>query len=271
MTTYLEFVQKVESLTRMSGNDDVRDRVKILTNDAIIQFCRYSEWRLLYKTFEFTTGKTFDVAAADHSTNNSFSVAGNYIFKFKTGDTITISGSTSNDGDYTVASTPTYGGTNTEIVVTESLTDSTADGTLISSHEDYAFPSDFSSEIKLFDSSGNIVDKRSYSEYKYYSTYVWAPFGNRFYVSGSDSDYELLYITKGSTLSDNDDTSVVIDYYEDILKRWTAYLFWVWYGADETAAKEEMMLKTELQLLKNNENRMAKNGRPFRISVHNRK
>ena len=72
-------------------------------------------------------------------------------------------------------------------------------------------------------------------------------------------------------LVEDDDTSNVLNFYEDVVKRWTAYLFWIWYGADETAAREELLLKNDINLLRASEERMKKDGRPFRISVHKRK
>lgn len=272
MTTYLEFIEKVETYIRMPDNDSIRPQLKVLINDSITEFCRFREWLRLQTVFEFTSGKSFAIVAADHVTDNSIEIAGNYVFKFKTGDTVTISGSTANDGDYTIDSTPVYdsGTDQTEIIFTEALTDSTADGTADSAHEDYGCPADFINEIGLYDSAGNRVEKVSYKEYLQSSTSVWANFGNRIYIAGEDADYKLLYTSKGNTLTDDDDTSNVLDHYEDIIKQWVIYKFYLWYGADESAAREEMLLKNDINSLKMNESRMEKNGRHFRISVHNR-
>jgi len=72
------------------------------------------------------------IQAADHSAN-TVTLDGNWLATFIPADTITISGSTANDGTYTVAANGvTYSSAQdrTTVLLTEALTDSTADGTV---------------------------------------------------------------------------------------------------------------------------------------------
>jgi len=348
--TFLEFIEEIETYIKLPNNATIRPQLKITINQVITEFAQFREWLRLQTIFEFTTGKSFSIAAVDHVSNNVIGIAGDKVFKLKAGDTITISGSTANNGDYTIATAPTYidtatifdiiavddsgetftingdhttkfmdgdtfvvsgstgndgtytvsgnsvltGGTtvitvtgditdatvdgqitsvpslNTVIILTESLTDSTVDGTVTSEHEDYGMPSDNVNEIGLYDSAGSRVDKVSYREYLQSSSSVWANLGDRIYIAGEDSTYTFLYISRGNTLTDDDDESNVLDHYKDIVKQWVLYKFYIWYGADESAAKEEILLKNQIQILKANESRMGKNGRHFRVGFHNR-
>jgi len=222
------------------------------------------------QVFDFTSGKSFSITAADHSSPYTIGIAGNQVFKFKTGDTVTIAGSTANDGDYTIASTPTYSSPTTTIVLTEALTDSTADGTVSSAHEDYGVPSDFVGERALYTAAGVEIEKKSYQDYLESSTTIFAMLRNRFYLAGSDTVYKFLYSAKGDTLTDDTDESEVLNHYSDIIKQWTIYKFLIWYGDDASAAREEGLLKLDLDLLKKNESRISKYGRPVRISAYNR-
>src|SRR3990167_2704608 len=63
-------------------------------------------------------------------TINAFAIGGDYSSQFLNGKTVTITGSTGNDGDYTVNGDASYDGTNTVIRVTETIPDSTNDGTI---------------------------------------------------------------------------------------------------------------------------------------------
>jgi hypothetical protein len=61
-----------------------------------------------------------------------FGIPGDYSFHFVSGETFSISGSTGNDGAYTVhASGSTYVGGETRIYVTTTISDSTVDGTFV--------------------------------------------------------------------------------------------------------------------------------------------
>ncbi|MHA2265860.1 MAG: hypothetical protein ACXAEN_26000, partial [Candidatus Thorarchaeota archaeon] len=71
---------------------------------------------------------TYAITAADHTDPYLLTVAGNHEHHFFAGCVIQVSGSTANDGFYTVVSS-TFGAA-TVITVTEALTDSTADGTI---------------------------------------------------------------------------------------------------------------------------------------------
>ena len=271
MTTYLEFIEKVESNIRISNNTEIRNRIKDIINETIEEFVDYREWINLQSSFEFTTGKLFTITVFDDSDPYIITISGNNAFKFKAGDTVTIADSVSNDGDYTVVSA-VNSGSNTLVTVSEALADTDVTGSpaLSSEHEDYACPSDFFSEIGLYDSSGVRVEKVSYKEFVQSSISKWANLKNRINLSGEDATYTFLYYSKGDTLSLDDDTSIVIDYYEFILKRWVTFNFWIWYGADESAAKTEVLLKTDLRLLSAKESRMAKNGRDFKVGTFNR-
>ena len=268
--TFSEFIEEVEAYVRLENNTTIRPVLKTLINDSIVEFCRFWEWRYLEKVFEFTTGKTFDITAAS-DTEGNFGIAGNQVFKFKAGDTITVSGSTSNDGDYTVLSTPSFDGTTTTIAVAETVTDDTADGTLTSETEDYGVPTYFVSERNLYTDGGALIEKRSYQEFLECSTGYFSMLGNRFYLTGSDTSYKLIYTWKDKTLVNDADESEVLDFYSDIIKQWTLVKFLVWYGDRESAAEEKQLLQLDLDLLKKNEERSKKKGRPVRISSHNRR
>lgn len=66
-----------------------------------------------------------------NTSSNTFFITGDETSVLSTGDTVTIRDSTGNDGDYTISSISYDGGDNeTDIKVSEDVTDSTADGTL---------------------------------------------------------------------------------------------------------------------------------------------
>ena len=74
------------------------------------------------------TSSPQDVATVNQGTK-TFSVAGDYSASMAAGDIIRISGSTGNDGWYTVVSS-TWNDPNTDVVVSEAIPDATADGSL---------------------------------------------------------------------------------------------------------------------------------------------
>lgn len=69
------------------------------------------------------------IVAVD-TTNNVVSVSGDHTSVLSSEDSFDIIGSTGNDGTYTVSSI-SYDGTNTNITTNESISDSTADGSII--------------------------------------------------------------------------------------------------------------------------------------------
>jgi len=73
----------------------------------------------------------YTITGVDTS-NNYFYIDDDFSAQFKSDDIMTVSGSTGNDGTYTLASNATYdSGTNqTQIAVNESVTDATADGNI---------------------------------------------------------------------------------------------------------------------------------------------
>jgi hypothetical protein len=271
--TFLEFIQTVETAIRMPNNASIRPQLKILTNESIFEFARMREWLRLQAVFEFTTGKSsFSITAFTSVGSNIITVSGTNWYKFKKGDILTVAGSVSNNGDYTVV-TAVANSSNTDITVTENFVDTDATGTptlTTNSEDDYRTPDDFVNDIGLYNSAGSRVDKKYYKEYIQSSTSVWALLADVIQIGGDIATYELIYISRGDTLSDDADTSNVLDHYSDIIKQWVVYSFYIWYGADETAAREEIKLKNKIQGLMINEARMDKNGRHFKIGVQNR-
>jgi hypothetical protein len=266
--TFLEFIEEVEAYIRMPNNSTVRPQLKIIINEAILEFCKLRDWEKLKTTFDFTTGKSFAITAVDHAVDNTVSISGDNAFKFKIGDTVTISGSTNNDGDYTVAGVSP--GSTTTLTLTEALTDSTVDGTLSSEHEDYGVPDGFVNEIELYNSDGNRIEKVSYERYQTETVSVWSLLRDRIQITGEDAEVKLFYISRDDELVDNDDESNVIDHYKSIIKLWAVYKFYLWYGADESAARTEVLLKNDINILRANESRAVKNGRNVIFSTYNR-
>jgi hypothetical protein len=74
------------------------------------------------------TNSPQDVDTVNQGTK-TFSIVGNYAASMANGDIIRISGSTGNDGWYTVVSS-TWNDPNTDVVVSEAIPDATADGSL---------------------------------------------------------------------------------------------------------------------------------------------
>lgn len=134
----------------------------------------------------------------------------------------------------------------------------------------YALDSEFIAEIALLDDSGNEKDKLTYKEYLGDKVSTWAIQGTNIYIDGTGETYSLLYASKGDILSADTDTSEILDYYSEYVKLWTIYKYYIWYGANESAAKEEVQLQFKLKELKGSESRAAKAGRDFIISAHNR-
>lgn len=69
-----------------------------------------------------------DVVGVD-TTTETFTIEGDETSNFSNGDALHVHGSTGNDGAYTVSSV-SLNGQNTDIVVSEDVTDATADGTV---------------------------------------------------------------------------------------------------------------------------------------------
>lgn len=69
-----------------------------------------------------------------HQVNKIFAMAGNYASRFAAEDTFEISGSTGNDGTYTIASVSYNAGeSRTELTVDEAIPDATVDGNILHS------------------------------------------------------------------------------------------------------------------------------------------
>jgi hypothetical protein len=134
----------------------------------------------------------------------------------------------------------------------------------------YALEDDFISEISLMDDSGNEKDKLSYKEYLGDKVSTWSIWGTNLYIEGTGETYSFLYMSKGDVLSADDDESEILDYYSEYVKQWTIYKYLIWYGDDQSAAKEEVQLQFKLNELRASESRAAKEGRDFIISAHNR-
>lgn len=91
-------------------------------------------WQLMIKgapqsftlAWAITAAPTVGVAGA-----GSFTIAGDVRAYFSVGFRFTVTGSSGNDGIYTVRSEPTFAGGNTSIPVKEAVTDATADGKVI--------------------------------------------------------------------------------------------------------------------------------------------
>ena len=103
MTTFLQFIEKVESQIRMPDNDSIRPRLKDIVNETIEEFSRYRHWLRLWTEYEFTTGKSFTIQDLN-SVANSVYIQGNIAFKFKKGDEITLVNTLSNDGIWLIES-----------------------------------------------------------------------------------------------------------------------------------------------------------------------
>jgi len=127
----------------------------------------------------------------------SFEVAGDQTAGYEAGDTITVSGSTGNDGDYTVsAGGSSYAGGVTTIPVDEAVTDGTADGNIANGRIDISALTGFlkttDSEIgetRSFDLAGttNFAITDAMTNYVFVN-YVGGP---KFDVTTTRSDIEL--------------------------------------------------------------------------------
>lgn len=81
------------------------------------------------QTITLDDGDNYAITAVD-TDNKKFTVSGDQTADFSADDLIRIKGSTGNDGTYTVV-TATLVSSNTEIVVSETVSDSTIDGSII--------------------------------------------------------------------------------------------------------------------------------------------
>ena len=83
---------------------------------------------ILHSLIGALSWKSFAITAVD-TTAGTFGVDEDLTSRVESGDTIIVEGSTGNDGEYTVSSV-SYTAPTTTITVNESVSDSTADGTL---------------------------------------------------------------------------------------------------------------------------------------------
>lgn len=136
----------------------------------------------------------------------------------------------------------------------------------------------FESEYKLIveaASDSPVFEKADFETYYAQEssnlTYVWSIYQGKIYISGS-GDITLFYFSKGypSTLSADSDENLVIQYYPQEIKHWTAWLYYDWLGDDKSAAAEASRLARKIQKTRAYESRTEKHGRKFIISAHNR-
>lgn len=102
-------------------------------------------------TWLLSIGMISYAITAVNTGTKTFSIAGDYTFQFADDDTLKITGSTGNNGTYTINGAPTYNsGTGyTEIIVDETVADATVDGNIEHSAID--------NDASLFDASERYV------------------------------------------------------------------------------------------------------------------
>jgi len=83
-------------------------------------------------TWKVSIGAIAYTITAVNQGTKTFGIAGDWTAQFEDGDTFIISGSTGNDGTFTINGTPTYasGTDTTSIIVDEAISDATVDGTI---------------------------------------------------------------------------------------------------------------------------------------------
>lgn len=102
------------------------------------RFSYFAGDKIYLRDYSDFSAKTHDndITAADHTKGanlDTFDVGGDVRHQFTVGDTITVTGSTANDGDYTINKIA-MNGADTQLTVDEDLTDSTADGSIASQY-----------------------------------------------------------------------------------------------------------------------------------------
>ena len=119
------------------------------------------------------------------------------------------------------------------------------------------------------------------------TTYAWATTSNKtnkwaidatkLFVLGDQANLTFFYNSAGVVdqfiIDDKASealSNLVLDNYADVIKKYTAWLFQIQYGDDESALKEQNSLQRKLTQLKAHENRIRKNGANVTISSHNR-
>lgn len=151
----------------LSDFKNANDRLyNLMWNDC----ARYSDFFKRYVLYYVSLVSEFAITVADIG-NDHFTIAGDYTATFLVGDTFVVTGSTGNDGTWTVDHTVLNAG-NTEIYTDEDITDATADGKVL-------IPANAVIRAFTFE-DGHILAYTNYAQFDYqlrqatnYYQYIW--------------------------------------------------------------------------------------------------
>lgn len=104
-----------------AGDDDYTQALPLDSNNEVLEGTY---------AWQYTIQVTRNLTNVDQG-NRAFSIGGNRVDDIVQAGTITIDGSTGNDGTYTVSGTPIFNGVDTVITVVEAIPSAIVDGTLV--------------------------------------------------------------------------------------------------------------------------------------------
>jgi len=238
-STYLQLVNKVlKRITQpeiVSGVSSATGQGKIIAemvNEAQIElWTDTTNWHTLYAQRNFNTvAYTAATISFNDSDPDTIDDSANGLGNFQVGQTITVSGSTSNDGVY-VISTAAAG----QIVLqaADALTAEVSGDTVTILAVTYPVASDHGRTIDLVDMNNDIIliedVGRSFDEYDPDMDYT----NNPYFFSIQGTHYRLFYVPNGeitildrywkipTALSADSDTSDLPEFCENFLVHWT--------------------------------------------------
>jgi hypothetical protein len=263
--TYNDLTRQIEREVRLSGTE-AHTLIQDFLKEACIQLPRLHRWKKLQETVTLTLNSedsydlellfnpSWDITAVSIA-NLTFTVTGNVAPILAAGDILAVTGSTGNDANYVVVSA-TYSAGSTVITVATAPAVATVDGAIgfLTPYEP------FLEEEAILSSTGE-YQKYGYKEYYTLSskTNTYAMRGTKLYIEG-EAELELMYISVGYELANDDDEPKPLKYYWDILKRMAIKELRYNMNDIETIPLAERALIERVEYAKRNENEVDKRG-----------